>query len=507
METARDHIRELTALFLGEEDSVVGGRAGDGGSGGDGGGAGWGGGEDDSSGSPGDARGGVTLLVCGHLPVMTGPWVSQYGAQCAESVGPIGLVRLEGGRCAVEIFGLGRDHRRQPGEGQLEVVKRLSSHVRRWMVAIDERDIGASVRAGAASLLVLTSSERPAVIRAFELAKVGWHRASSTSGLDVGVVVAGAAPAAVEVVAQTLSEASVRHLDEPLAVRDAVPALAPIEDCSKMLFDEAMRADVSDVIAAILAHRDSGDDPSSDGVDDGDEPTLRLTSLDDPASSEQEGFYDHRRRPGRAPVRMGPAPSAPSLKERFAPRRPPVSTERLESVSDVSHQASAEDVVPPIWSSPPATDPPTPRSSPDLDLVPPIWTPSPAEDLTRPSASLEPPLASLVDGLQPLSWSPPSRIPLELAIDQAGRLQLLGRDALPWMAAGKAWLKDLPAELLAAAGIDPESRHAPGEHLFTTRAPDVAHLHGAGIRLYLLDISGESWRVWPLNDDGGSRSV
>ncbi len=505
METARDHIRELTALFLGEEDLVGGGRAGDGAPGEDGSGGGWGGGRDDSSESPGKAHVGVTLLVCGHLPVMTGPWVSQYGAQCAASVGPVGLVRLEGGRCAIEIFGLGCDHRRQPGEGQLEVVKRLSSTVRRWMIAIDDRDIGASVRAGAASLLVLTSSERPAVIRAFELAKVGWHRASSKPGLDVGVVVAGAAPAAVEVVAQTLLEASSRHLDEPLAVRDAVPALAPIEDCSKMLFDEAARADVSDVIAAILAQRDSAADPPSDDV--GGEPTLRLTPLEDAASLEHEGFYDHRRRPGRTPVRMGPAPSAPSLKDRFAPRRPPVSPEHLESVSDMSHRASAEDVGPSVWSSPPIVDSPPTRPASGMDSAPPIWTPSAADDVSRPSSSPEPPLASLVEGLHPLSWSPPPRIPLELAIDQAGRLQLLGRDALSWMAAGRAWLKDLPAELLMAAGIDPESRHAPSEHLFTTRPPDVAHLHGTGIRLYLLDVGGESWRVWPLNDDGASGSI
>lgn len=498
METARDHIRELTALFLGEEDSG-----------------------DDRGGSPGhpddgpespsersEHAPGVTLLVCGHLPVMTGPWVSQYGAQSAVGAGPVGLVRLEGGRCGVEIFGLGRDHVRYAGESQLEVIRRFGPEVRRWMVSVDDRDIGAAVRAGASSLLVLTSSERAAVIRAFELAKAGRHRAAAQDSLDVGVVVAGAASDAVEVVAETLFQASARHMDQPLGVRDAVPALAAIEDVSKMLFEESVRADAAAVVSEIMTLRSSSSSSSRShpAADVAGQHALRLTEVDD----SQESAVDHvvdskdpqegRGRPGRPPLRLRPTPAVRTPGERFGPRRPTaveapddgVADQALEHVLDAMADESP-------WISD------LPRS--EASALDSTSMPSPSPSSPTSSSSIEPvhvdkTLVSLVPGLRLLPWVPPTKAQIEVAVDFDGRMHLLGRDGTEsWLRAAEAWSRGLPAEMLEAAGIDASGGLPPVEHLFAEHAPNIAHLHGTGVRLHLLDASGDRWRAFPLNDE------
>lgn len=518
MESARDHIRELTALFLGDEDSgrtaEVRGTVSTST-------------EDESKASRTESVATITLLVCGHLPVMTGPWVSQYAAQCAETVGPVGLVRLEGGRCAVEVFGLGRDHRRMPGEGQLEVIERFAPQVDRWMIAVDDRDIGASIRAGAQSLLVLTSCERPAVIRAFELAKAGWHRAPANAGFDIGVVVAGAPPEAVEVVAQTLSQASERHLEEPLAVRDAVRALETIEDCSKMLFDEAARAEPASAVAAILSERRRR---AADEGERSDPPALRLATPEDdrpapaaPVDSDGD-VHEVRRRPGRSSIRLGPTPAAPTLKERFANRRPPVSHEEPQATEDRAEVDPDHDPPRSPWlTQTPEIGADDSRGEsvpgPDVldgmldDVFGDVFSDASGDEPVvehgepdRSAASFEAStddhsLSSLVAGLRRLPWTPPTRESIEVAVDRDRRLHLLARDGIQWMSPAKVWLSTLPADLLETAGIDASSRHAPCEHVFATHAPDVVHLHGTGVRLHLLDPSPDLWRAWPLNED------
>ena len=50
----------------------------------------------------------VTVAMCGHLPVMAGLWVTQYADRVAEACGATALLRLEGGRCSLELFRPGR---------------------------------------------------------------------------------------------------------------------------------------------------------------------------------------------------------------------------------------------------------------------------------------------------------------------------------------------------------------------------------------------------------------
>ncbi|MDC0429035.1 hypothetical protein OAL71_00500, partial [Phycisphaerales bacterium] len=95
MDAARDPFDELTALFLSDDPSpgtapsdLKPHRSG----------------QADDPVQPDSARPRLTIAICGHLPVMAGLWVTQYADRIAEKSGPTGLVRLEGGRCSIEIF-------------------------------------------------------------------------------------------------------------------------------------------------------------------------------------------------------------------------------------------------------------------------------------------------------------------------------------------------------------------------------------------------------------------
>jgi hypothetical protein len=118
------------------------------------------------------------------------------------------------------------------------------------------------------------------------------------------------------------------------------------------------------------------------------------------------------------------------------------------------------------------------------------------------------PLADHVPGLRAIRPRCPGHERIELAVDEHGRIHLLGRDdGLREMTIVERWAK-AHRELLAMACPD-ESFDPRGEticHLFTDDAVRVSDLHGAGLRLHLLApvvVEGrEGWFAAPLNSAG-----
>ena len=113
----------------------------------------------------------LTIAICGHLPVMAGLWVTQYADRVAEEHGATGLVRLEGGRCSIEIFRSSRRVERPEGVDLAAAAGLVAEGIRRWVVCVDDRDAAEAVRAGADEVVILTAAEQPAVIEAYRLAK------------------------------------------------------------------------------------------------------------------------------------------------------------------------------------------------------------------------------------------------------------------------------------------------------------------------------------------------
>lgn len=237
METARDPFDELTSLYLGDPPQPPD-RPGDGA-----------GTHDD--GAPSEARTPrVTVAVCGHLPVMAGLWVTQYADLEAAACGPTGLVRLEGGRCSIELLRAPVPSRID-GDPMSVAAASLVGSIRRWIVCVDDRDAAAAVRAGADEVVVLTSGDQAAVVEAFRLVKSARARAVDPDRVDVGVVIVGADEATTERASATLDRMSTMHLGRPLAVVASVRRLDVVDGSHRIGFDESLRVEADEVVTSI----------------------------------------------------------------------------------------------------------------------------------------------------------------------------------------------------------------------------------------------------------------
>ncbi|MDG2021713.1 MAG: hypothetical protein P8J59_07165 [Phycisphaerales bacterium] len=247
MDAARDPFDELTALFLSDDPSpetppsglepLQSGRA------------------DDPT-HPDSSQPRLTIAICGHLPVMAGLWVTQYADRIAEKSGPTGLVRLEGGRCSIEIFGSKSTVARPEGVDLAKSAGILADGLHRWIVCVDDRDAAEAVRAGADQVVILTATEQSAVIEAYRLAKSAAARVPSESPLELGLVVVGADPERAESAGDVLSEAATRHLGRPLPVVATVRQLDVVEGSQRLVFDETARRSAEEVVSAIGASLD-----------------------------------------------------------------------------------------------------------------------------------------------------------------------------------------------------------------------------------------------------------
>ncbi|MEE2719406.1 MAG: hypothetical protein VX727_06450 [Planctomycetota bacterium] len=133
-------------------------------------------------------------------------------------------------------------------------------------------------------------------------------------------------------------------------------------------------------------------------------------------------------------------------------------------------------------------------------------------DLDEPVAPTEPTstvgemqLAEHVPGLTMLPVGCPACSDVELAVDADGRLHCLGREsALRQLQVASRWAVEHHQLLaLACPGSLSDSLLEPICHLFTSHPPDLADLHGSGLRLHLLTrvvVGSEStWYTCPLS--------
>lgn len=520
METARDPFEELTSLYLG--DSPPAGRTGG----------------RRTTGVPTPPESRVTIAVCGHLPVMAGLWVTQYADRQAAEFGPTGLVRLEGGRCSIELL-RAEAPPRLDGLTMAEAARTLVNGVRRWIVCVDDRDAATAVRAGAEEVVVLTSGDQIAVIEAFRLVKSAWARAVDPTAVDIGVVVVGADAATAARAGGTLEQMSQRHLDRPLSVMASVQRLDVVDDSCRIAFDESLRGDAGEIIAAIrealetVAQADpSPSTPSASGDDAG--PDLRLTAFDDdsdefaeealsdlpedsvsvaleaifgplddldepavePAVAKEPVAGDraagralptrgraidrHRQRPRvTSPIRVVPAPSTADGHPVFLD---------LDAVVETPSDAGAADALP----ASPAT--PTPLPPTPVESSPPV----PSEIEAKPVVDL----LAAIGGLRRVDWPFATAPGVVCAVDGDGAFHLVCHaDHAGQLDIAQAWTREYRRQIAGLADVSVEAVGGPVRHVVASHAPSVADLHRTGVRLHLLiEVDGEP-RTLPLNDD------
>ena len=482
METAKNPFDELTSLFLGasQENPPVRPMTSSG----------------EASHEPPSPRSsanrdeaGVTIALCGHLPVMAGLWVTQYAEKVAAQEGPTGLVRLEGGRCLLEILRPDSEAEALAEGGRPidlgeHVTALASGPIRRWIVCVDDRDAAASVRAGASEVVIITSADKPAVVEAYRLAKSAAARVVDPESLQLGLVLVGLDDDQAEKLSGRLAPVIARHLDRELPVRATVKRIDVVEGSIRQMFEESARVPAEEIVKSItksLAIAPSSWDsehaaPGSTVLPLSEEgPQLKITSddtFDDVFDGVFDDVSDEALKELQEPIRLSPSP---------ARVEPPIVDQELSMTGFVA----------------PAT-PATASSESSESKEPPVSdTPSSVAGGHGDRGDL-----SRLLGLHPVDWHLPNASGVEYGCDEAGRLHLVARDGdAAGLHVAAAWIRGQQDQFAAFSGVPVESVGDPDLHVVTEEPPRVADLHRSGLYLHLLVRIGSEMRVVPLNDD------
>ena len=491
MDAARDPFEELTDLFL-SDDPAPDAPARD----------------VSTACAPSPAVPRLTVAICGHLPVMAGLWVTQYADRVAETHGPTGLVRLEGGRCSIEVFRSERRVDRPEGTDLAAAAGLVAEGIRRWVVCVDDRDAAEAVRAGADEVVILTAAEQPAVIEAYRLAKGAAARVAAEHPLDLGLVVVGADQDRARGAADVLSEASARHLDRPLPVIATVRRLDVVEGSQRFMFEESVRRTAQEVVTSIRASLDQAGvdapEPASGSTPEAD-PAPSIRSLDAPPPSgglRLAGFVEptNESQPAKVePVneteppkiaRPGPGRRG-TMQPLFpadSPRRGGVRPVRLRPAPTAGTDGPAFDAV---------DEPLEVETSPSADVESAASGPG---DVARDAEHVVVPAATdwsrWIDGVSIAKFRCPVAPEVEFGLDDDGGLHLMcGQPAMGSIHVAEAWLKANRDLVSLATGFKGDVVL----HVFTRDAPAVADLHRTGVRLHLIVDDGDAGRCLPLN--------
>jgi hypothetical protein len=473
MDADPNAIDELTALFMSDHEpaplELVGG-------------------ETEPEGDHGPMH--VTVAICGHLPVMAGLWVTQFADRIGEANGPTGLLRLEGGRCSLELFRTSRDEARiNQGSSLLDSLQSMGGMLRRWIVCVDESDAAEAVRCGVDEVVVLTGADKPAVLAAYRIAKTASARLLPDDDVRLGLVVVGADAKRSQAVGEVLGIAAGEYMNKAIGVADTIERMDVIESARRMLFAERERATPGEAIALL---RGLGPKVSVglEAKDTEPEQVVGPEILDAIELPDEE----------ESPLRFIDAepPIAPRSGVRLPPIVPPLSDPSLDLEVATQPQPVTQPFTQPFTQ--PATQPLTRKV-----LIESIDEPPAAEEPSRRESDRTGLLMHFPE-FDPLSFSCPHAKDVALALDSTGQLRLLCPvDKLADARVVSAWAHANSALLRAAIPSLATGTIEPIVDLITEDAVAVADLHHTGVRLYLLtplEIEGETrWHRVDLNSE------
>ena len=410
----------------------------------------------------------VTVALCGHLPVMAGLWVTQYAEKVASEHGPTGLVRLEGGRCLLEILRpdqrtVSLSEERRPADLAEEVARLASSSIRRWILCVDDRDAAASVRAGADQVVILTASDKPAIVEAYRLAKSAAARAADPGSLDLGLVLVGIDDDQAKRLSGRLGPVISRHLDRELPVTATVRRIDVVEGSIRQMFEESARVPAEEIVETIL---ESFSESSATQLHDGNDALGDWSSIQPPdrETPRLRIATDDALEELQQPIRLSPAP---------------VESEPAAGLPDVAMAGLIE---------------PTKSS-----VVPEAARRDVRSDHDALDGGVR--LVELL-GFVPVDWRLPNASGVECGCDADGHLHLVARDVdVAGLHVATAWIGGQQSQFAAASGLRIESIQVPKLHVITDHPPRVADFHRSGLHLHLLAGSGTDAVLVPLNDE------
>jgi hypothetical protein len=410
------------------------------------------------------------LLVTGHLPVRGGLWLTPYADALARQHGAAALVRIDGDEPSLQLLRPLDQATAFPGDQSLEQsIHELGAVADVWVIrppaATPHNDLLAVT---ADRITLLSSADEAAVVAAYQSVKDLAQAAEQSGGRlpAIGLAIVGTDARTAAAVVERLNRTTVSFLGVEIKLVMCLPRMdAGVKSTRYLVFrsdNSCSLADVTRWIGSakakrVAARRDEPREVAGQLYAD----RLDAHVVDARSILASEPAIE---RPAHARTSLHSTTTMP-LPQRALPAQPP---------HDSTAAAASAPHAPHIKLAP----------KPSIDIEP-----------KQPSRAAEPddhgkpvPLATHVEGLTLLPLRAPGHERIELAIDRAGRLHLLGREStLREMTIVEAWAK-AHRELIAMAcpshPIDPSAKTV--GHVFTDQPATLADLHGTGLRLHVL---------------------
>lgn len=429
---------------------------------------------------------GVELLILGHLPALASVWGTQHIRELAQADRrAVASVRLQDGYVSVEVFGeCGREiDRAQSLDAALAAIACVTGRV---VLRVDEsHELALAASDAVSSITLLTGADEAATIGAYRTIKSLAVKLADRLGPapEIRVVVTGADMELARSVGGRVASTAKSQLGREVRV-DVAPAKigAPAGRGSIMAFNGKTELHPEALAQTVLSTLRAGQ-------------VRRVHTpvypFNPPAESRTESSIAQPLT-RRSPIEPA-APSLPSRVDQPAPTRANSATE----FPVPSEEAASS------WSSSPGA---TPSSTPVLRAIEP-----------EPTVRLS--LSGHVTGLSAVSITCPYAEGVEFAVDDGGRLHVLGR--LDTQRADEAALRDLMVasewaqvhsqllKLAAQSLGDRDNRvrldtdEMPIMHLFSSEPRKVRRLLETDVRVHLLSpvcVGGKSgWFCTPLN--------
>ncbi len=427
-----------------------------------------------------------TLVVVGHLPVMSGLWISQFADREACTGGATCLVRIEHDAVLLEVFRAGtRRPSISPQASIVEALRTIAPIAARWMV-VSRAGGTTEVPGGITDIVVLSGADEVAVVAAYELVKtyaalVGGEGAPR---VPISVAVLGADDAAVEHVARRLRGATRQFLGFEVAVAGGLQAVAPVDSAFRGTFNAPAPTlvEVDAMLDSAQRAAEARDERVSVSMLPTRESSRTVVAHDVPRTAPRERFAANNDRRGprsRAARDESPIPITVGLEP-----APAVAEENVRETRATARRRSFD--APPLHAKPLEAHAPGEfvdssaartssgmdalraeigRASAELDafrrIRAPIVEPSSLVGLHPEPASIgrarsitsdiTPPLLEHLEGVVPFPFRAPRNRLVEVGLDATGRAHVVGRAAdLAALLEVRAWMREQD-EILRAA--------------------------------------------------------
>ncbi|MFO0783368.1 MAG: hypothetical protein U0636_06760 [Phycisphaerales bacterium] len=396
----------------------------------------------------------VVVALVGNLPVMAGLWTTQLADEIARHGGPTALVRFERGEVTVELLRAEGRHLPPPAaEAVSRWLPRGASTARRWVVCVPvETDPNLVLGAGG-EIVLMTGADEAAVVHAYHRLK---HLADEASNRGeplgrVGLVVVGAPDDRVDAVATKLGEAARSFLGVEVSVVARLPRLDRVQSSARVTYPADETPAFDEFMRALARARQ--------------ESASRFDTEPAPAAPVPAGFDEPE--PEHVPMASIHAAPAHTSVPAAAPAAP-VAT---------AHPARATAL---------------PAATPHVGAT------------ALPAGTAHSKLLPLLKGIRPLGILCPTVPEVELGMDEAGRLHIVGRPAqLARVRAAHTWARQ-HRQLLGLAFPEMAQQFTVCERMVLSDARDAIGLHGTGVLLDLLVAvetpAGTFQTIVPLND-------